>query len=129
MTNYVLIVDDDMDVRHLVSDVVDAMELEYKQAENGQLGLDMIKAEGKPSLIILDLMMPIMDGFTMIAKLHANTNTRHIPVILLSAIADNETHMRKLSPSVIGVLRKGQFSLRDLSELISSTLGIDGMSL
>jgi CheY-like chemotaxis protein len=127
MSGYVLVVDDDPDVRRLVSDVLDVMGVERREAANGQQALDLVQ-ENTPTLIILDLMMPVMDGFTMIARLHGNPVSRKIPVILLSAIADNEPHMRRL-PGVVGVLRKGSFSLRDLSAMVTQILNLEGVTL
>jgi CheY-like chemotaxis protein len=125
MSGYVLVVDDDPDVRRLVSDVLDVMGIERREAANGQQALDLVR-EDTPNLIILDL--PVMDGFTTIARLHGNPISRKIPVILLSAIADNEPHMRRL-PGVVGVLRKGSFSLRDLSAMVTQILGLEGVTL
>jgi CheY-like chemotaxis protein len=124
---YVLIVDDNPDVRHLISDVLAAMGVKGREAENGTKALEMAREE-KPALIILDLMMPVMDGFTMLARLRSRPEDHDIPVILLSAIASDAPNMHKL-PGVIGVLRKGDLSLLELSALVAKTLGVEDLAL
>ncbi|MGF1507436.1 MAG: response regulator [Anaerolineae bacterium] len=109
MDDYVLVVDDHPDVRKLVIDVLDVMGYAAQEAVNGQEALDVV-AENKPNLIVLDLMMPVMDGFTTLTRLHADPTNRGIPVILLSAIAEDADSMKRL-PGVKGVLRKGSFTL------------------
>lgn len=122
---YVLVVDDDPDVRYLVCDVLETLKLPYRTATNGQEGIEQIRAE-TPSLIVLDLMMPVMDGLTMITRLRREAAHRDIPVILLSAIADSQP-MGNL-PGVIGVLRKGNLSLKELAAMISKALGVDNLA-
>ncbi len=81
----VLIVDDDPRARQLAQEAVTSGLPDYtiRLAENGAEGL-AAAAANPPSLIILDLMMPQMDGFTVLDHLRANEQTRHIPVVILS---------------------------------------------
>jgi YesN/AraC family two-component response regulator len=60
-------------------------------AENGQSALDVIN-ETEPNLIICDLIMPVMDGIAFIASIRSKENLRHIPVIILSAQAEMQSH-------------------------------------
>jgi CheY-like chemotaxis protein len=120
---YVLVVDDHPDVRKLVCDVLDVMGIEAREAKDGQEALEKVR-EARPDLIVLDLMMPVMDGFTTLTRLRAETDGDLIPVILLSAIAEEGNSMMKL-PGVKGVLRKGGFTVSELRKMMTSIIEAD----
>lgn len=121
MADYVLVVDDDPDVLGLVMDVLEALDLEGRSAKDGQAAL-MEVYEEQPRAIVLDLMMPTMDGYHLIEKLQQTASGREIPIILLSALADNnDIQFRKL-PGVVGVLSKGDFSMAKLQTLLTKAL-------
>ena len=117
---YVLVVDDHPDVRKLVCDVLDVMGLEAREASDGKEALEMVR-ENRPALIVLDLMMPVMDGFTTLTRLRAESEGELIPVILLSAIAEEGESMMKL-PGVKGVLRKGGFTVGELRKMMKDVM-------
>lgn len=116
MSGYVLVVDDNPEVQMLVRDALQLLGTESRQAANGQQALAMITDE-PPTAIILDLMMPIMDGFTMLTHLQHDPKNRAIPVILLSGLVDEAGRTSGL-PGVIGVIRKDQFSVAGLRGLL-----------
>src|SRR5882724_2574817 len=80
----ILVVDDDKDIVEIIQFTLSKDNHEVLEARNGQEGLARAKAE-KPDLIILDIMMPEMDGLTMSSHLAAETATKNIPVLILSA--------------------------------------------
>lgn len=80
----VLVVDDHEDNLALLQMILEARGLGYLGAPDGFQGLEVAK-EARPDLILLDLEMPGMDGFSMLEALKANSLTRHIPVIILTA--------------------------------------------
>ena len=80
----VLVVDDDKDCVQLVKDFLESRGFEIVTAVEGETGLAKAKAL-KPDLIILDVMMPLMDGITVLQKLKENPVTQSIPVIMLTA--------------------------------------------
>jgi serine phosphatase RsbU (regulator of sigma subunit) len=83
----ILIVDDEpMNVDYLEQELAD-LTYDTISAENGQKALDKAQAE-TPDLILLDIMMPGMDGFAVMAKLKASASLRDIPVIIISAMND-----------------------------------------
>ena len=80
----VLIVDDDAEIRGLLCKVMESKGHKVVSGENGQIGTELAEAES-PNLIIMDLNMPVMDGFRATAAIKANPATKNIPVLILSA--------------------------------------------
>lgn len=102
----VLLIDDDDDIRRIASLVMERVAgMEVSQANNGTDGLQKAAAE-KPDVILLDVMMPGMDGPDTLAALRANPATADIPVIFLTAkvMASEIERLKKLGTD--GVLIK-----------------------
>ncbi len=87
---HILLVDDDPDFVEAVKVIVESGGYDVQIAYDGQEGLEAV-AEQKPDLIVLDVMMPVMNGHEACAKLKADDATREIPIILLTAVADRVT--------------------------------------
>lgn len=77
----------------LVEKILQRYNFKVKKANGGQEALDMIAAE-KPSLVLLDLMMPNVDGFDVLAELSKSEETSNIPVVILSAL-NSESDIEK----------------------------------
>lgn len=73
----------------LVTKMLSRFNFQLRTAANGQLALDAV-AQKKPDLILLDLMMPGIDGFEVIRRLRANPETADIQIVILSALNSNE---------------------------------------
>ena len=73
----------------LVQKMLSRFNFKMRTAANGQLALDAVAAQ-KPDLILLDLMMPGIDGFEVIRRLRANPETADIQIVILSALNSNE---------------------------------------
>ena len=88
----ILVVDDAPEIIDLVAAIL-GEEYQVKAAINGEKALQ-IAAKAAPDLILLDIMMPVMDGFEVLARLKSDENTRDIPVIFLTGNSDeaSETH-------------------------------------
>jgi len=84
---YVLVVDDEPNVVETVATMLESKGCEVGRAFDGVEAEEAIKAR-QPDLVILDVMMPRKDGYKLCAELKADTKTRDIPVILLTAVAD-----------------------------------------
>lgn len=87
MNKKVLIVDDEPHIRLLLEQTLDALEdegVELLTASNGQEALDTLAAE-KPDLVLLDVMMPLVNGFDVCKRLKANPELKHIYVMMLTA--------------------------------------------
>lgn len=80
----ILVVDDDADCREMLSDLLSGQGYTVACAENGREALDYINAS-IPSLMILDLMMPVMSGWELLARQKADPRLESLPVIVVSA--------------------------------------------
>jgi len=85
----ILIVDDEEDLRKMLRFRLEAVGYEVDEASDGQIGLDMARSNN-PDLIILDLMLPKIDGFKICRMLKFDERYRHIPIIMFTARAQKE---------------------------------------
>ncbi len=83
----ILSIEDDQDIQHLIGQVLFKEGYEVHYAWNGQEGYEKILALD-PDLILLDLMLPLMNGVELLQKLQRNKTTKDIPVIIVSAYGD-----------------------------------------
>jgi DNA-binding response OmpR family regulator len=90
----ILVIDDEKGFTHLVKATLEATgNFEVITASGGREGL-RLSLEKKPDLILLDILMPDMDGFTVLKKLKEDSKTMEIPVIMLSARGDEEFKLK-----------------------------------
>ena len=87
MSPAVLVVDDDRHIRELLVDALLGEGYRAIAASNGQEALDAVARE-IPEVILLDLMMPVMDGWTFAARYHEQRGTADVPIVVLSASRD-----------------------------------------
>lgn len=99
----ILIVDDEAEVRSLISTYLKQRNFIIDETENGKEAQEAIK-KSKPDLIILDVLMPVMDGFTFLEKLKNNPDYADIPVIMLTVKSESENLGK-------GILLKADFYL------------------
>ncbi len=124
MDPYILVVDDDPDMLALMKSWVKPLGLEVKQAAGGKDALDIIRQE-LPSFVLLDLMMPGMDGFSVLGRLKLDPDKRHIPILIVTAAEHtDEEILSQGSNLVIGIVRKGNIDPKDVRTLVSDTLGL-----
>lgn len=83
-TKRILIVEDDLDNTILVRMLLERENFEVITAENGKKGFEITKAE-TPNLIVLDLDMPVVDGWKMLEQLQSDPTTKPIPVVVVTA--------------------------------------------
>ncbi|RIA08784.1 K+-sensing histidine kinase KdpD [Flavobacteriaceae bacterium MAR_2010_72] len=89
----ILVVDDDTPIRSLLRQELGEAGYNVTEAANGKIALDMVRAS-KPDLIILDVMMPEINGFDVAAVLKNDPATMDIPIIILSIVQDKERGLR-----------------------------------
>jgi CheY-like chemotaxis protein len=121
----VLIVEDDPAMREMLRRMLERENWDVTEAENGLAALEKI-TQVQPSLIILDLMMPIMDGFQMVAELQKHEDWRKIPVVVVSAKELTPEDRKRLQGHVETILQKGSFGreglLREVQQTVRSYL-------
>ena len=81
----ILIVDDDPDVRQLIGELLEEEGYVVAGAANGQVALDLMRSGVEPSLILLDLMMPQLDGWAFRQEQLRDPQLRRVPVVIASA--------------------------------------------
>ncbi|HVC08951.1 MAG TPA: response regulator transcription factor [Elusimicrobiota bacterium] len=96
----IMSIEDDPDVQHLISSALFKEKYDIHYAWNGQEGYEKILAL-RPALILLDLMLPILNGVDVLKKLQENKATRDIPVIIVTSYGD-EADMLKYAVQVLG---------------------------
>ena len=80
----ILVADDEPDMRSLLSDLLEEAGHDVTEAENGQLAYQQIKRE-TPDVVLMDVLMPMMNGIQVLQRLREEPGTRNLPVILLTA--------------------------------------------
>ena len=89
----ILVVDDDTPIRSLLRQELSDAGYQVHEAANGKAALDMVRVK-KPDLIILDVMMPEINGFDVAAVLKNDPDTMDIPIIILSIVQDHDRGLR-----------------------------------
>lgn len=120
----ILIVEDEAPLRNAISDILSFEGFTVFQAKNGQEGLDMALAQ-HPDLILLDLMMPVMDGLTMLEKLRTNQEYgKNAMVILLTNINDPDKVAQATEAGTFDFLVKSDWNIEDVVAKIKTRLNI-----
>ncbi len=116
----VLVVDDHQPTVQLIRSALEGMGLEVRTASNGAEGLLAVYQE-KPDLVILDVMMPVLDGFQTLKVLQESPETRGLPVIMLTARSSDIDIARGWRSGVTSYLTK-PFSLDHLASMVRRVL-------
>ena len=116
-----MLVEDDRPVREMMARTLAKSGWKVSQAGNGREALELLARE-QPDLILLDLMMPVMDGFEFLRRMRAYPEWQGIPVIVLSAKDLTEEDRRELSDRVEQVVKKAAGSNEQVVKLIHRVL-------
>ncbi len=119
----VLLIDDDASTREMMRRILEKEGWPVKEAENGAVALRRI-AEGRPGLILLDLMMPKMNGFEFVAELHKREEWRSIPVVVVTGKDVTADDRERLEGRVQQILLKGSHSNEDLVSAVRNAVGM-----
>jgi threonine synthase len=118
----IAIIEDDPDARRLLRRVLQARgQYQIFEAEGGQEGIDLVR-EHRPDLVLLDLMMPGVDGFEVMETIRADERLADTRIIVITAKTLTATERRRLSGQIELLLQKGSFLDDDLLEEILETL-------
>jgi signal transduction histidine kinase/DNA-binding response OmpR family regulator len=122
----VLIVEDDADLRSLLARTFAKQGWASREANNGQVALDMM-TDRLPQAVLLDLMMPVMDGFQFLATVKADERFKDVPIIVVTAKELDDEDRKRLNGYVAQVLQKGSYTreelLREIRKLVTGAVG------
>jgi signal transduction histidine kinase/CheY-like chemotaxis protein len=118
----ILVVDDDPAARETVRRTLRKEQWGVVEAENGKAALERL-AECQPALVLLDLLMPEMDGFEVLERMHENEAWRAIPVVVITAKSLTAADRERLDRCVERVIQKGSFSRADLLREVNRVVG------
>ncbi|MGQ0579452.1 MAG: GAF domain-containing protein [Betaproteobacteria bacterium] len=122
----VLVVDDDAGIRQLLRRILEEEGYTVIEAQNGRAALERM-GERTPGAILLDLMMPEMDGFEFVNALRSRETWRQIPVVIITAKDLTAEDHERLNGSVVQILQKGAYDqqqlLAEVRALVSASIG------
>jgi len=118
----ILFVEDDQFLRKIYFTKLSKENLELKAAVDGEEGLELAKSE-KPDLIILDMILPKMNGFEVLQELKNDNKTKKIPVVVLSNLGQESDVDRAMSMGAVDYLIKTDFSINEVVDKIGKYLG------
>jgi CheY-like chemotaxis protein len=117
----VLLVEDDEATRTTIRQLLEREGWEVSEARNGRVALELVAAR-PPEAIVLDLMMPEMDGFEFVAELRSRAEWRKLPVLVVTAMELSEEDHRRLNGDVERVIRKSGQSRDELLNEVGTAL-------
>ena len=123
----VLLVEDDIETREMMARTLEKAGWAVSEAGNGQEALEIMSGL-QPELVLLDLMMPVMDGFDFLTAMRARPEWRHIPVIVLTAKDLTGDDRDRLTGKVDEVLEKNAYTREQLLEHVSEAVAACNIS-
>ncbi len=121
MSKKILIIEDDKFLRELISRKVSDEGFDVAEAVDGEEGVKKVKTE-KPDLILLDLILPGIDGFEVLSRTKEDLNSASIPVIILSNLGQKEEVEKGLKLGAVDYLIKAHFTPGEIVEKIKAIL-------
>jgi CheY-like chemotaxis protein len=118
---HILIVEDDIPTRRLLRRTLQQANYHVTEAENGRAGCDRLKA-AVPDAIVLDLMMPEMDGFEFIARVRSDERCLEIPIIVVTAKALTPEDRDRLNGQVHHLIQKDETSRKSMLAALNDVL-------
>jgi DNA-binding response OmpR family regulator len=125
LQKHILCIEDEPEMIDLIRLILGRRGFEVSGATGGKAGLDAVRAE-HPDLVLLDLMMPDMDGWEVYQQMKADESTRHIPVIVVTAKAQSIDKVLGLHIAKVDDYIAKPFSPQELLSSVEKTLGPKG---
>lgn len=122
MAKKVLIVEDDKFLRDLITQKLSAENLDVVIAQDGEEGIKKIEEE-KPDLVILDLLLPAIDGFEVLKRMKENPKITDIPVIILSNLGQKDDVERGMALGAKDYMIKAHFTPSEIVDKVKGLLG------
>ncbi len=119
---YVLVVDDDPAIRGLVADALRAEGYSVDLAAHGREALEAMRAR-RPSTVVLDLMMPVMDGFSFLEACQNEQLCDNVPIVVISAVFEA---LERIQAAPIQAYMAKPFDLDDLIQTVALHAGRNG---
>lgn len=116
-TGPVLLVDDDAGARELTCSTLEKEGVEVMQAGDGHQAIELLE-QVLPQIILLDLVMPVMDGFEFLEALKARPEWQAIPVVVITAKDLSEADHERLNGKVMNVIGKGKYTESDMLKML-----------
>jgi len=116
----IMIVDDDDDIRTTLSELLEHMKYDVAVAADGLDAMRQLRKGARPAVILLDLMMPVMDGYEFLVELRRQTALARIPIVVITAAGNAAAEASKLGAT--GHIQK-PFKLDELLATISRVRG------
>jgi len=113
----VLVIDDDADSRRVASKFLADQGMNVRESVDGETGLVEMRLR-PPDVAVLDLMMPVLDGFGVLAAMRADPLLASIPVVVLTAKTLTDAERQFLTRTAVRVLQKGEHRLADIASLV-----------
>lgn len=121
MPKTILIIEDDKFLRELIVQKLLKEEYDISEAIDGEEGLKKVKEE-KPDLVLLDLILPGIDGFEVLSQMKRDDTLSQIPVIILSNLGQKEDVERGLNLGAVDYLIKAHFTPGEIIEKVKNAL-------
>lgn len=119
----ILFIEDESALQKTFGDILRKEGYEMISALDGEEGLKLAKTE-KPDLILLDLILPKVNGFEVLRQLKENSETKEIPIIILTNLEDIEDINKALELGATTYLVKASYSPEEVLEKIKKTFGV-----
>ncbi len=119
----ILIIEDDEFLRSLTAKRLEKDGYPIEAAVDGETGVAALDADPSPALILLDLLLPGLDGFEVLKRIRAHTKTKSVPVIIFSNLGQKEDIEKAKQLGANDFLIKANFTLDDVVAKIHTLLG------
>lgn len=122
MIKKILLIEDDKFLRELMTKKLFSMDYDVSSSVDGESGLEMIK-EKQPDLVLLDLILPGMNGFEVLEKAKKDPEINNIPIIILSNLGQKEDIDKGLELGAKDFLIKAHFTPQEIANKLKNILG------